>query len=220
MLEQFTKASAYYGLPSILRVDHGVENTDVVMFMNIFGRAVSGKSVHNQRIERLWRDSWNGCVNVYSSLFSDMESAGVMEPGDDVHIWALHFVFLPLLKRSLDMFISQWNNHGLRTESGRTPAQLFVTGALQNRNSSLRSVQGLFQLPDASLQTHDLPHGLQQQVANDMVQGVPVPSTPCPISDDQLNVLCRQVNPLDHQLDNGLDLYLQVLSFISHSQSE
>ena len=74
VLAWFLEAVREYGLPSRVRCDKGGENTMVSHFiLNHPARGpgrrscITGRSVHNVRIERLWRDLYNGCMHM---LFS------------------------------------------------------------------------------------------------------------------------------------------------------
>ena len=61
VFDLFMQAVANLGCPSRVRSDQGGENVDVATFMvknrgTQRGSHITGPSVHNQRIERLWRD--------------------------------------------------------------------------------------------------------------------------------------------------------------------
>ena len=59
--DEFQKATEEFGIPSCVRSDKGGENILACHYMIAYrgpgrGSHITGSSVHNQRIERLWRD--------------------------------------------------------------------------------------------------------------------------------------------------------------------
>ena len=61
VFNKFYEALSQYGLPSCIRCDKGRENTQIALYMFEHpqrgtgrGSMIVGRSIHNQRIERLW----------------------------------------------------------------------------------------------------------------------------------------------------------------------
>jgi hypothetical protein len=227
VLQHFIHACAAYSIPSRIRVDDGGENNAICSLMNLIrGRehnaAIRGSSVHNQRIERLWRDLWNGTTNVFYKLFYFLEDCGILDCNSDRHLWALHYVFLPRINAALCKFQQQWNNHGLRTEHGRTPNQLFVSQALSLLNSSLVGIRDIFHLANVN-STSVSPNGMTpgghaaftDNSSGDNQPFVSVPAVACPLSDLQMQQLTSIVDPMDNTRDPlGINVYLTTLTFI------
>ena len=74
----FLSGVAVCGFPSRLRTDRGMENYEVARVMietmgHDRGSIITGKSVHNQRIERWWRDLTYTVTRFYKQLFIYME---------------------------------------------------------------------------------------------------------------------------------------------------
>ncbi|KAF6728516.1 hypothetical protein FQA47_024388 [Oryzias melastigma] len=78
------------------------------------------------RIERLWRDVYENVLDLFYTLFTQLEIQGLLNPGDEIDIYALHRCFLHHIQQHLHTFKEAWNHHGLRTTNNRSPLQLWL----------------------------------------------------------------------------------------------
>ena len=74
-------------------------------------------------------------------LFYHMENCGILDPTNEVHMFALHHVFLPRINRNIQIFKEAYNRAPLSTERGCSPTQLWIRGMLDVRNSDRRVAQ-------------------------------------------------------------------------------
>lgn len=133
VLSMFLQSVDRYGLPSKVRSDMGGENMLVAQYMINHeqrgpGCMITGRSVHNQRIERLWRDVFSDCTGCFYALFYALEESGVLDHNNESDLYALHIVYLDDIEQQLNQFKEGWNRHRMRTCNNRTPTQHWLLG--------------------------------------------------------------------------------------------
>ena len=134
VLGEFLKGVSIYGLHCSVRTDCGGENVDVWRYMLSTNQdpscVLTGSSVHNERIERLWRDVTRCVSSSFIDMFYELEAEGVLDPSNEVDVFCLQVVFLPCINKCLAEFQRSWNSHPLSTEGNMSPLQLCVSGLI------------------------------------------------------------------------------------------
>ncbi|KAL7274477.1 hypothetical protein RUND412_002623 [Rhizina undulata] len=134
--ECFLQAIRKFGVPQRIRTDKGGENillAEEMYKLRPHSRTpiLTGCSVQNVRIERLWGDVFRLVISRFKKLFVTMVDHGYLNQSSEIDLLALHLVFLPRIQTALNIFVKGWDYHGVRTSGSQTPLRLWTDGLLR-----------------------------------------------------------------------------------------
>lgn len=82
------------------------------------GNFITRTSGHNQHIEHLWGEVIRCVVQHFRNIFF-LDSKGLLDPLNEVHMCALHYVYMPLINKALGEFCNDWKYHILFSARNR-----------------------------------------------------------------------------------------------------
>lgn len=217
----FDDATASYGVPSRIRTDKGGENVLLWDKMeDIRGRDrgsfIAKSSVHNQRIERLWRDVWNSVCYEFYYAFQSMEDQGLLNNDCMEQMYILHLIYLPRINHVIDSFIKSWNRHPIRTEKNWSPVKLWSNGVIDLRNRQLTHIAEIHEQVDIT--EDDLEwYGMDWDAptpSDDGLSTVEVDDIPLCFSEEELLQL-HSIDPLELSSSFGIDIYMRALDVVN-----
>ena len=216
---QFLRSVSTFFWPR--RSDHGMENIEVVReVLKKFGTSskpsLTGFSVHNQRIERLWKNVLHYVLHHYIDLFYFMEADEVLDPLNEVHLLALHLVFIERIYTALLDFIVYWNNRKVRTEHLQTSNQLWITGIHQNIEHE--TVQQIIDASSTNMSLHGVEMNPNIGFIGETSNSIIIPRTPFELTNDEW--LTMNSMDLTSNNDNfGINIYLNLCAHLERLQS-
>ena len=131
VLDLFIGAISIHGLPSRVRADFGVKNVGVVRFMldspeSCINRGgfIAGTSVHNQCIEGLLGEVKRRVVKLFHNIFFFLENKGFADLLNEVHVFALYYIYMYRIKKPFEELSNDWRYHPLSSEWNQSSYQL------------------------------------------------------------------------------------------------
>ncbi|XP_048576635.1 uncharacterized protein LOC125559006 [Nematostella vectensis] len=218
----FLGATEEFCWPSRVRTDKGGENQEVARLMldrrgEGRGSIIQGSSVHNQRIERLWRDMRDMVTEYFRKLFFFLEDEDILCPDNDIDLFALHYIFLPRINFNLEKFKNSWNNHKLSTENQKTPNQLYLLGMLRLFGSDYIAVKDFFEdntIDEDTYGIYEPDPGVAEEMQDDEIERVVVPAVSLQVGEACWNEL-QSVDPLQQDHNHGIPSFIQAKAIIA-----
>jgi hypothetical protein len=220
VFQSFQNSVNTFHYPRRIRTDHGTENVEVARFMlHKYGITknpiIRGRFIHNQRIERMWKDVFAYILQYFYNLFYFMESQDILDPDNELHLFALQYIYIPRVNRALDYFTDQWNNHPMSTERNRSPLQTWTAGFYKFAESNYSAVRDVL---DASTTNFD-DYGIDDDGPRPQIEtnnNVIVPRSTIQLSVQETQAPVDEISLLGEDNDNGISLYQGAVALVGN----
>ena len=147
-----------------------------------------------------------------------MEESGLLDVTNPLHLFVLHYVYLPRINATIDSFVEAWNKHSIRTERNWSPEQIWFNGMIDRVNGRLAAVADV--RSDANITGHEHEwFGFDPDAPpppDDGLSTVEVNEVNLDLPDNFISRLSNEINPLENSSSFAIDIFQRTLEFLEN----
>eukprot|EP00794_Sanderia_malayensis_P013449 gene13449-14830_t len=145
-----------------------------------------------------------------------MEESGVLNIGDEIHEFILHFVFRPRINIALNNFVASWNNHPMCRACNWSPHRIWENGVLEIRNHENVGVSDIVESSSGEVEWNGY-DPCAPAPNDDGLSSVEVLDADPNLPDHILEQLRTEIDPCENSDSFGIDIYLRALNIVESS---
>ena len=138
-----------------------------------------------------------------------MEDEGILDPLNEIHLYALHAIFLPLINRALNELTRDWNHHPMSTAHNLSPQQLWHLGLTRYQNTNQESYE---ELVNFEWESFGIDH--ENPLPSDDNEII-IPEIITDLSLEQQNYINTEIRNLDDSNSEDIDKYIFIVNLIN-----
>jgi len=144
-----------------------------------------------------------------STIFYFLEDNFELDCLSDIDLFAVHYVFVPIINRAVAAFVEAYNRHDLRTEHRWTPLMIWTNGIISSSHARDTAVQDF-----VNGNIDSFGEDPERPESNEFDQGdIQIPITEVYLSEEGLQPLHLE-DPLQSSPNYGIYVYLRVRDLI------
>jgi hypothetical protein len=119
--------------------------------------------------------------------------------------------YIPIINEAIRLFVDEWNNHPLSTQSNYRPRQLWFLGMVEDVNSPNCAVQDIL-LGHNEIESFGVDEE-EGYVVDEEDQSVIVPASPHELTEEQYSIIQNICQTRSADV-NGTDIYLAICEYL------
>src|SRR5947209_8929486 len=145
---------------------------------------------------------------IFLIILKEMEYG--LNPNNEIHLWCLHYIYLPIINRALNIFQNQWNYHPLFTEHNQSPYQLFLAGMI---SYGVHGILDEIPIAPSEININENEYGIDWNGLNNN-DNVELSNINCPLNSSQYLELQNNILLLEESNNYRIEIYLHILSTV------
>ena len=142
----------------------------------------------------------------------------MLDIANPLHLFVLHYVYLPRINAAIASFVEAWNKHPIRTERNWSPEQIWSNGMIDRVNGRLVAVADVRSDVNVSGDDYEW-FGFDPNAPpppDDGLSTVEVNEVDLNLPDDIISRLTNEIDSLENSSAFAIDIFQRALEFLEN----